>query len=392
MYIYTQLLPFFKEITPGWRKTQLVNLALLSSAISRRKSLVLAELARAYPIPLERKLPRPKHGLLHRVKRLWRFLDNPRLDEEALMRTLSRLSVSVCRSPGLLLPILIDLTYFEPFAVLSASIPRAGRALPVAWRTFRRDLEGTPEMSQNLLIEDVVRQMLGRYAPGIHKVIVADREFARASFFRALPGLGASFCIRVDAETWVLHESYEGPMGGLGVKRGGRRIWLEGAFYGKEERVPLNLLALWAADQEEPWLIASDLDDPREVERLYRKRMKIEHGFRDWKHHLRLKGTPRVKSAEHLGRLLLGVVSLYWYVCLVGMRLKGRSYEAEVRCRGKLGEFKLALELLELGHEAVERTSVRLVHWAEEQLDGVKFLILFERRQARREAKVLQSG
>jgi len=95
----------------------------------------------------------------------------------------------------------------------------------------------------------------------------------------------------------VRHGSYEGPMGKLGIKRGGRRIWLKGAAYGKEEQEPVNLLGVWAVDQEEPWLIASDLEDAREVERLYRKRMKIEHGFRDWKHHLRLKGTVRVKSA-----------------------------------------------------------------------------------------------
>ncbi len=72
----------------------------------------------------------------------------------------------------------------------------------------------------------------------------------------------------------VLHPSYSGPLQGLAIRPGGRRVWLPGTCYSKEEQVPVNLLALWNVGQEEPWFIAGDLDDPSEVERLYRKRMK----------------------------------------------------------------------------------------------------------------------
>ncbi len=70
MELYPLILSFIKEIAPTWRKTQMSGLALLVQAIFRRHSLVLTELARAYPIPQERKVARPKHGLLHRVKRV----------------------------------------------------------------------------------------------------------------------------------------------------------------------------------------------------------------------------------------------------------------------------------------------------------------------------------
>jgi len=262
MQLYTQLVSFFKQVAPTWRKTQLDNLALLAQALYRRRSLTLSELARAYPIPQRRQVPHPQHGLLHRLKRLWRFLHNPRLDETALMLRFTRLSCSVCRSPGLLLPILVDLTYFEPFAVLSASVPRAGRALPIAWRTFRRNLEGETQWSQNLIIETVLKAMLQRIAPSIQAVIVADREFARASLFRFLKAHKTGFVIRVDAETWVLHPEYQGALQGLGLKAGGRRIWLPGALYAQEEREPVNLLAMWAVGQKEAWYIVSDLSAP----------------------------------------------------------------------------------------------------------------------------------
>lgn len=369
MELYPLLQSFIKELAPSWRKTRVSGLALLAQAIYRRHSLVLTELARAYPVPEERKVARPKHGLLHRVKRVWRFLrDSAKLDEAALMLRLTILSYSVCRSPGLLLPILVDLTYFEPYAVLSANIPSGGRALPIAWRTFRRDLTGEAELSQNLIIRGVLSAMLQRLAKGIEAVIVADREFASAAFFRFLKGHRTNFVIRVDAETWIHHPRYTGAMGGIGLKSGRRGIWLPGALYGKEEREPVNLLALWEAGFKEPWLIVSDLADPKLVERLYRKRMKIEHGYRDWKHHLRLKGTVKVKSAQHLAGLITAVVVLYWYLCLLGLRSARSHLQGELRAWGNLGDFKAGMELLALGPRLFNPLSTRLLRWLTDKL------------------------
>lgn len=392
MQLYTRLLSFCNQVAPTWRKTQVVNLALLAQALYRRRSLVLTELARAYPMPSQRKVAQPKNGLLHRLKRLWRFLDNPRLDPSALMLRLSRLGCSVCRSPGLLLPVLVDLTYFEPFAVLSANIPRGGRALPVAWRAFRRDLRGEPELSQNHIIEGLLTQMLGRLASPIQTVIVADREFAAARFFRFLKAKGTSFTIRVDAQTWLLHPRFSGPLGDMGLRPGGRRLWLEGALYAKEEQEPVNLLAVWAQGQREPWFIASDLDDPRLVERLYRKRMKIEHGYRDWKHHLRLKGTLKVKSAAHLSALLMAITLLYWYLCLLGQRLRRSPLVGEACTWGQLGDFKLGLELLGLDHQTVAAACKRLVQWAADKLFALAPLPPNHLWRYRRHRSLHQSG
>lgn len=64
--------------------TQATNLALLVSALLTRRTLCLSDLARAYPLPVQRRSPAPKHDLLHRLKRLWRFLNNPRVDPLAV--------------------------------------------------------------------------------------------------------------------------------------------------------------------------------------------------------------------------------------------------------------------------------------------------------------------
>ncbi|MEA2514134.1 MAG: hypothetical protein QOJ59_3621 [Thermomicrobiales bacterium] len=64
--------------------TQAANLALLVSAILARRTPCLSVLARAYATPAERLVAAPEHALLHRVKRLRRFLDNRRVDALAV--------------------------------------------------------------------------------------------------------------------------------------------------------------------------------------------------------------------------------------------------------------------------------------------------------------------
>ena len=82
--------------------TQKTNLALLVSAILRKRTLSLSELARAYPIPKERRVAAPKHDLLHRIKRLWRFTDNERVAALQVQMALVPYAVARLGSPRLL--------------------------------------------------------------------------------------------------------------------------------------------------------------------------------------------------------------------------------------------------------------------------------------------------
>lgn len=84
---YNRVLCAINVAAPFLVPTQATNLALLISAILKKRTLCLSELARAYPTPQERRVAAPKHDLLHRLKRLWRFTDNERVD--ALMTQLA---------------------------------------------------------------------------------------------------------------------------------------------------------------------------------------------------------------------------------------------------------------------------------------------------------------
>lgn len=99
-----------------------------------------------------------------------------------------------------------------------------------------------------------------------------------------------------------------------------------------------------------------------------------------------------MQSAAQLGGLISAVVALYWYVCLVGQRLKRCRLDAEVRCWGRLGDFKKGLELLSLDHELVRLAADRLLRWMAGKLFGLAPLPKPYQGRCRRHRYLLQSG
>jgi hypothetical protein len=304
---YGEILSFVQHLAPTWRTPQQASLAQLIAALLDRPSLCLTNLARGLP-----RSDQPLHG---RLKRLTRWLDNPRLDELALVvrfLTLSyRFGSDVPDQPATrpLLPILLDTTYFQPFAALIASVPCGARALPVALTTYhRRTLHACfpptaswphfagaaappaasqekPFRSQNQIEMRLIMLVFHLLSPALRGVLVADRGFARADLFAWLRKQRRDFVIRFDAATWV-YPDLTGPgqpaREALGLAPGERR-WVVGGAYPQKDRVPVNLLAVWDRGQEEPWYLATTVERADWAEALYRWRMRIECGNRDEK-------------------------------------------------------------------------------------------------------------
>jgi hypothetical protein len=349
-------------MAPTWGKHQHQNQALLLAALQERPSLVLTELARAYPQPAQ-----PLHG---RLKHLTRFLDNPRLDEVALFVRWLQLAYGLEDHPQNMdckcqwLPILLDTVYFDPFALLVATVPCGSRGLPVGLTTYhRQELEACfpprrtwpcveaglvptrrvrgkrpapaaampqPFISQNTIEERLIEYVSGMVSPAFRTVWVADRGFARAELFRDLISHRRSFVIRVDAQTHMripeplaLDRPCQGtPTEVLGL-RPTQRLWCPRAWYGKEEQVPVRLLAIWDKDQEEPWYLVTNLKSAKLADTFYRRRMRLECANRDEKTGVILReggDDHKLTNLMHVHRLLLSVALTEWLCALTGLQ------------------------------------------------------------------------
>jgi hypothetical protein len=353
---YAELLTYIQTLAPTWRKTQHVGFASLLGALLERPTLCETELARAWP-----EAAQPLHG---RLKRLTRLLANPRLDELALAQRWLKLSYHFSAdAPTLadgrpLLPVLVDTTYFEPFACLLASVPCGSRGLPIALTTYHRTTleacfppEATwptphtavpapshrrpppppaaavvePWTSQNRIEEQLLRLVAQLVSPALRPVIVADRGFARAELFRSLLAQEQDFVIRIDAATHVQANPFALPAPAAQVLAcpPGERRWLPQGTYHSTERVPVHLLAVHDPGQAEPWYLATTLPEAAASELLYRWRMRLEATNRDLKTGVLLREGDdhhALTQPLHLHRLLLALAAAEWFCALAGLQ------------------------------------------------------------------------
>ncbi len=371
MQWYNRVLSAINAAAPFLASTQAINLALLVSTILKKRTLCLSELARDYPTPQERRVAAPKHDLLHRLKRLWRFTDNERVDALAVQVAFVSHVVARLGHPRLL-GLAIDWTMFDTtlpsgermrYQVLRIAVPRKGRALPLLQLAYDRD-RLPAEKSQNQLEQDALLAVIEALPAGVRPVVLADRGFRRAGFLSWLQRHGVDYVVRLskggciteaDGRRWKLGED--------GLGRGQLR-WAEGVRYGLHHGRPrdlwINVALCWRIPKsrardprrkqpEEPWYLATSLKDAQVSASWFWQRGWIEQSFKDSKGRFGLDEV-MVGCPKRLSRLLIGLtVALAWLtlMALPEVGVMPRRWHAAVAQRGRASVISLALALLE---------------------------------------------
>ena len=306
-------------LEPHWRKTRLNNLVLLVTGILVSHSMILSEISRAFP---------GEHKDKHKLRRLWRFLRNQEVRPDEVFPHIIQAVVSRW-PPCLPLPILLDWTHVGEYDALVASVPWCGRshviftrAVPAGkWRT---------EDSRNLYEEHFLQDLLAWLPQDVVPVFVADRGFGRLSLFRFLATLPrrVEWVIRVKAKTTVQVGDQGYLLRDLAITLGESRGWRDITYMPQEEGgLVLNLAVAWqrryrrqhwGRKPKEPWYLVTSLASFCDAVAMYRRRMRIELTFRDWKSRLDLRHA-QVQDVARMSRLLLGLVIAYLILSFIGL-------------------------------------------------------------------------
>ena len=343
------------------------------SAILKKQTLCLSELARAYPVPAQRRVESPKHCLLHRLKRPWRFTANERVDPREVQLALVAHTIFRLGYPRLL-GLAIDWTMFDTmlpsgekmrYQVLCIARlrPRKGRAIPLPQLAYDRDDLG--ERSQNQLEQDALLAVTRALPESVRPVILADRGFHRASFIRWLQKHDLHYVVRIkkgsciteeDGRRWKLGEEGLGP-GQLRFACGVRY----GLYHGRpRDDLWINVALCWRVPKSkardprrkvpaEPWYLATSFTSAKVAAAWYWQRGWIEQSFKDSKSRFSM-AEARVGSPERLSRLLAALtIALSWLTLMalpeIGAVPKG--FHAVVSQRGRASVISLALALLD---------------------------------------------
>ena len=299
-------------------------LRVLGAARSGHGELSLAALFRVLPT----------EGTAHaREKRLRRFLDNPRMDPRGVTDGLARLIFGQ-RGRGLW-PILVDQTKSGATQALFAGVPFEGRTLPLAVYTFDYPWREKAVDSQNQMERVFLLDLETALPREVRGVFIGDRGYARAALLRQSNAEGRLFVIRGRRGTTVEYEGRTSKLGEL-MPVPGKAIRYRNVHYQASLRVLVDIVAYHEPDFQEPWWLlvpasCEKLLPTKIVVQLYRDRMQVEHSFRDFKTHLRLRRLKlRERVAERTGRLLLSFCIAYCLALVLGVSAEAKEARADL--------------------------------------------------------------
>lgn len=316
-----------------WKRHVRVLGAMVAGAFSARK-LQLSAVGRQMPGRTS-----PKHA----IKRVDRFLSNPRFDHRRAQEALLRRVIG----PRKRVLIAVDWTKVRRWQVLVAAVVQSGRCIPVMWAV--QDPKKVHK-SWNAFEHGFFSWLAEALPEGVEAVLLLDRGFKRVELVRVLRRLGLRFVIRTGGNVHVRHARYCGRIDEL-VRRRRQPYDLPDAMLRPSRPVPVRVVGYWDRGQKEPWLLMTDLDEPvRRIVQLYGKRFRIEECFRDTKnvrYGLAL-AQAQFRRAERLERFLLVAALVHLLAMTAGavarQKRLDRTYRANtVQSRPTHSDFTLGL-------------------------------------------------
>jgi hypothetical protein len=240
------------------------------------------------------------------TRRFERLLANERLDVRASRTAVA--SAVLGQGRGQQLWLALDETHQGHTAtgarlgMLAIRLCYRERAIPLAWVCYR---PGQAEASFSVLIGRLIAEVAAVIPPDTRVVLMTDRGLSWPALLDQCRRVGWSFLCRVQGSTRL--QAADGSIGPIRDRapRPGTRWQGSARAFLKAGWRAVHVVAVWRRDDDEPWLLVTDLDPTWARCTQYRHRMDEELSFRDdkssgfdWDH-------SRVRDPIHMDRLLL---------------------------------------------------------------------------------------
>lgn len=212
------------------------------------------------------------------VRRLDRFLSNPRISDELLLRHWIDWVVDTYHSPHWI--ILVDETKLGPhLSVMMVGLAYHQRAIPLLWRCYRPT--AYPRGGQVALIAELLARLRLLVPETIALTVQADRGIGTSpDLIDKLEELGVMYLLRVQGQVRLrLTTGKEHSLKSL-VKPG--EVWCGSAQVFKKAGWRWLYVRLdWQLGQKDPWCLVTNCRWRQSAD--YRQRAWHEHSFRDLK-------------------------------------------------------------------------------------------------------------
>ncbi len=244
--------------------------------------------------------------------------------------------------------------------LLMVALAYRRRAIPIVW-TWVKCKRGHSSAIKQLALLGYVHKLIPK---GVSVSIVGDSEFGAVAVLRCLDTWQWQYVLRQKGDTLIdrtLHNQWQ-RFDSL-IRSQGQTRWLAQCFLTKEHVYRTNLLAHWKPGEKQPWLLATNLDSPKEALRTYRRRMWIDEMFGDFKGHGFNLEDSHLRHFLRLSRLTLAVVLLYVWLVAFGSRTikNGKRSLVDRADRCDFSIFRVGYNMVERRLANSQTLSTRLI-------------------------------
>lgn len=298
------------RIFPVLRKTQLANLSLGVFGLIKSQSGIMSAIVREVPGSRKHK---------HRLKRLWRFVSNPRVKPERLRGFWISWCIRKFTSSKYV-SVAIDWTSLPGnIQCLMIALPFAGRAIPLLWQIVPF---AAIKDSQNRIEERLVARLVNLMPKGKKLVLTADRGFGRATFIGFLKAKKILFAVRIKSCVWIKTKERKSILLKRLYLRPDSPYWFPRISLREDGFVEgVNLACVVAKESSDPWFLVTNLRKAQTAILTYQKRFDIEEWFKDCKHQL---GIADIQTAnlKRVRKLIFMACISYALTALIGKPAK----------------------------------------------------------------------
>ncbi|MEA3407435.1 MAG: IS4 family transposase [Chloroflexota bacterium] len=325
------------QLRPGERINRLRNMVWLMVGIYKSKSVHLSQIA--LKIPGEAKV-------LSTVQRLRRFLKSPTLRVRDWYEPIARMEIeAMARTTGEVRLIADGTKVGFHHQLLMVAVAFRQRAIPIAWMWVEK-ARGHSSAHKQLALLAHVKTLVPEDVPVL---LVGDSEFGAVDVIAQVDIWDWWYVLRQKRSHLIKLPDRPWQAFGALIQEAGESRWLGAGLLTAKYGLPTCLLAHWKREEEEPWLLATNLPSRHQALRAYRRRMWIEEMFGDMKGHGFDLESTHLRHFPRLSRLTLAVVLLYvWLICVGRKTIKdGDRHLVDRSDRRDLSLFQIGLRIVE---------------------------------------------
>ncbi len=301
--VYTKVLKALRQMVSISRQGHLVTLAMMISGIVMGKNAQLSAISAEVPVRVKEKSVE---------MRLRRWVKHSSIEVEAIYMPFAQQILMALAAIGPLVLVMDGSQVGRRCMVLMVGVLYKRRALPIVWVVYRGE-KGHTTAQRHI---EALEKVLPLLPPDCEVVLLGDAEYDTVEMLLWLQEHTSwYYVLRTSPQIHVVEGQESRAIDSYLLEKG-QVFHREQVGFTRMAKIFVNLVGWWGSRYEEPIYLITNLTNPYQACRYYRRRYRIETFFSDQKSRGFHLHKSHLSDPARLSRLLVASCLAYiWMIC-----------------------------------------------------------------------------